>query len=42
MTEKEQPWYFIDGLLSGTYDVKTFCPEFIRIYNLDVAYEQLS
>ncbi len=28
--------------MSGTYDVKTFCSEFTRIYNLEVDYEQLS
>ena len=42
MTEKEQLWYLINGVLSGTYDVKTFCSEFTRIYNLEVDYEQLS
>ena len=42
MTEKEQLWYLINGVLSGTYDVKTFCTEFTRIYNLEVDYEQLS
>ena len=42
MTEKEQLWYLIYGVLSGTYDVKTFCSVFTRIYNLEVDYEQLS
>ncbi len=42
MTEKEQLWYLINGVLSGAYDVKTFCSEFTRIYNLEVDYKQLS
>lgn len=42
MTEKEQLWYLINGVLNGTYDIKTFCTEFTRIYNLEVDYEQLS
>ena len=42
MTEKEQLWYLIDGVLNGSYDIKTFCSEFSRIYDLEVDYEQLS
>ena len=42
MREKEQLWYLINGVLSGTYDIKTFCSEFTRIYNLEVDYEELS
>lgn len=42
MTEREQLWYLINGILSGAYDVKIFCSEFTRIYNLETDYEQLS
>ena len=42
MTEKEQLWYLINGLLNNTYDTKVFCMEFTRIYNLEVDYEELS
>jgi hypothetical protein len=42
MTEKEQLWYLINGVLNDTYDIKTFCSEFTRIYDLEVDYEQLS
>lgn len=42
MTEKEQLWYLINGLLNGVYDVKVFCSEFTRIYDLEIDYEQLS
>lgn len=42
MTEKDQLWYLINGLLKGKYDIKTFCSEFTRIYDLEVDYEQLS
>lgn len=42
MTEKEQLWYLINGVLNSSYDIKTFCSEFSRIYDLEVDYEQLS
>lgn len=42
MTEKRQLWYLIDGVLNGTYDIKTFCSEFTRIYGLEVDYKQLT
>lgn len=42
MTEKDQLWYLINGVLDGAYDIKTFCSEFTKIYDLEVAYEQLS
>ena len=42
MTEKEQLWYLINGVLNNTYDIKTFCFGFTRIYDLEVDYEQLS
>jgi len=42
MTEKEQLWYLINGVLNGSYDIKTFCSEFTRIYDLEADYEQLS
>ncbi len=42
MTEKEQLYYLINGVLDGSYQVKIFCSEFTRIYDLEVDYEQLS
>ena len=42
MTEKEQLYYLITGVLNGLYQVKTFCTEFTRVYDLEVDYEQLS
>ena len=42
MTEKEQLWYLINGALNGSYDIKTFCTEFTRIYDLETDYTQLS
>ena len=42
MSKKEQLWYLIDGVLEGSYDIKTFCDEFVRIYNLEVDYASLS
>ena len=42
MTEKEQLWYLIRGVFKGAYDIKTFCSEFTRVYDLEVDYEQLS
>ena len=42
MTEKEQLYYLINGVLDGSYQVKTFCSEFMRVYDLEVDYEQLS
>lgn len=36
MSKKEQLWYLIDGVLEGSYDIKAFCDEFVRIYNLEV------
>ena len=42
MTDKEQLWYLINEVLNDTYDIKTFCSEFTRIYDLEVDYEQLS
>ena len=42
MTEKEQLWYLVNEVLNGSYDVKTFCSEFSKIYNLETDYDQLS
>lgn len=42
MSNKEQLWYLIDELLVGSYDINTFCDEFIRIYNFEVDYISLS
>lgn len=42
MTEKECLWYLINGLVKGSYSVKTFCNEFTRIYDLEVKYDELS
>ncbi len=42
MTEKEKLYYLINGVLNGSYQVKTFCTEFTKVYNLEVDYEQMS
>ena len=42
MTEKEHLYYLINGVLDVSYQVKTFCSEFTRVYDLEVDYEQLS
>lgn len=42
MTEKEELWYLINGLLVGSYTIKTFCSEYTRIYNLEVDYDGLT
>ena len=42
MNEKEQLYYLIDGLLNGNYNIKDFCDEFTRIYNLEIDYDVLS
>ena len=42
MPEKEQLYYLIDGVLNGLYQVKTFCAEFTRVYDLELDYKQLS
>lgn len=42
MTEKEELWYLINGLLEGTYIIKTFCSEFTRIYDLEIDYDVLT
>ena len=42
MTIQEQLWYLIVGLLDESYDIKTFCREFTRIYNLETDYTQLT
>lgn len=42
MTGKEQLRYLVNGVLNGSYDVKTFCSEFSKIYNLEIDYDQLS
>lgn len=35
MTAREQLWYLINGVLTGSYEVSTFCDEFYRIYNFE-------
>lgn len=35
MTAREQLWYLINGVVDGSYEVKTFCDEFERIYNFE-------
>ena len=42
MTDKEQLWYLIQGLIDGSYETKTFCNEFSRIYNLETDYNNLT
>ena len=41
MTEKEQLYYLINGVLDGSYQVKTFCSEFTRVYDLEIDEEEL-
>ena len=42
MLSKDQLWYLINGLLKGSYNIKDFCTEFSRIYDLETDYEELS
>ena len=42
MTAKEQLWYLIKGVLDGSYEVKTFCDEFCRIYNFETDKAELT
>lgn len=42
MAEKEQLYYLINGVLNGSYQVKTFCNEFTRVYDLEIDYDELS
>ena len=42
MSDREQLWYLINGLLKGTYSPSTFCYEFTRIYDLETDYKHLS
>jgi hypothetical protein len=42
LTSKEQLWYLIHGLHDGTYDIRSFCDEFVRIYDLELDYNNLS
>lgn len=42
MSEKDQLWYLIDGLLNKSYDIQTFCSEFTKIYDLETDYDMLS
>jgi len=42
MTNRESLWYLVNGLLNGSYDIKTFCSEFMRIYDLELDYDELT
>lgn len=42
MSDREQLWYLINGLLKGAYSPSTFCDEFARIYDLETDYGHLS
>ena len=42
MNLRKQLHYLMEHVLTGNYDVQTFCDEFIRIYNSEDGYEQLS
>lgn len=42
MTARERLWYLINGVINGSYDVRTFCDEFYRIYNFETDYTKLS
>ncbi|MEE0686329.1 MAG: hypothetical protein UEA60_06710 [Lachnospiraceae bacterium] len=41
MSDREQLWYLINGLLNGTYSTNVFCHEFTRIYDLETDYNHL-
>lgn len=34
--------YLINGLLENSYEIKVFCGEFTRIYNLETDYDKLT
>lgn len=42
MTAREQLWYLIQGVLDGSYEIKTFCDEFYRIYNFETDKAELT
>ena len=42
MSDREQLWYLINGLLNGTYSPNIFSDEFTRIYDLETDYNHLS
>jgi len=42
MNLKEQLQYLLKGVLKGTYDIPTFCDEYIKLYNFGEGYENLS
>lgn len=42
MTAREQLWYLIHGVLDGSYEIKTFCDEFYRIYNFETDKAELT
>lgn len=42
MTERESLWYLINGLNNKDYDIKTFCSEFTRIFDLELDYDELN
>lgn len=42
MTAKEQLWYLVRGVVSGIYELNTFCDEIYRIYNFETDESQLT
>jgi len=42
VTAREQLWYLIQGVLDGSYEIKTFCDEFYRIYNFETDKAELT
>ena len=42
MNQREKLWKLINGFLDGHYDVKTFCEEFNRVYDLEINYNELT
>ena len=42
MSDREQLWYLINGLLNGAYSPNVFCDEFTRIYDINTDYDNLS
>lgn len=42
MKEREKLWKLIDDLTDNKIDVKVFCRDFTRIFDLEIDYDELS
>ena len=42
MTGRESLWHLIYGLKYNTYDIKTFCGEFTKIFDTQLDYNELT